>query len=677
MAKIVDPDNINFAVNATATTQEFELQTGAKSIKANISSTNLDDVAPGKTSGATGRALYSALKIEWLSNTTLRRYKFPIKMIFEGSFIVTNGWTFLDDQTRDVMRDAGFQDVAAATEWACMVSLGAMDDDQSDLAYFVQTTGFTAATTVYDKTGELNENIEITSNKTYQKSFLREQGKLFSEYALLFEQGLSTLNFQAYSFPLSNGTDLKVSASDITIGGANDPYQNMDIDYLNGNGFTTMAVATYSAEDVIQDSTGRWFFCTVGGLTTGTDVSTGSGAATFVAYLGEYKIGSSYYAFNRLVDCATGTHIEAYEYVQYELRQAGDINTAGTAGPQGGYGTVNGAVAELLGEFVGDNLKPKPGVLYFNFDINSTNNIQHSPIGVDGGGLDSNDVPVTYTEIPFPFVAAGNVNFSSNLDDELDAETVYDFYFEYITSTSGLLTYTSSSTNTTTLTYTGTLLDHLVTGDYINITGSTTTANDGEYLVGTVTAGTSVALTHQDTTVVIVDDAETTLQVYENPFGSLGATLVHGNTAASGDDIAFVNATSKITSSVTDLSIFIADNIIHVEGTSNNNGYLTVVSSTATEIVVSETLTDESSGTSFTISKTLTGEISSTSITWDFDYTNNVQEGRTADSDAAIHVIAMALDGSEWTDATHTISKSTGQSIAVNGNDERNYSNPA
>ena len=85
----------------------------------------------------------------------------------------------------------------------------------------------------------------------------------------------------------------------------------------------------------------------------------------------------------------TGTG-EAHEFMSRQLRQTGDINdnTGITAG-QGAYGTVNGKVARLLSTYVGDTLLLQPGVLLRNFDANSTNNINHQPITVDSGGLDT------------------------------------------------------------------------------------------------------------------------------------------------------------------------------------------------------------------------------------------------------------------------------------------------
>ena len=615
MAKIIDPDNISFAVNATASTEEFEIQTGAKTLKANILSNNLDDNAPGKTSGVTGRALYSALKLEWLANSTLRKYKFPIKMIFEGSFIITNGWTWADQQTEDVIRDAGFQVAQTGKETACMISLGAMDDPASDQAYYVQSTGFTSTPSNYDKTGELNENVDITSNKVYLKSFLREQGKIYSEYSLLKEQGLSTLNFQAYSFPLTNQPDLKISETDANID-SQAPYTGMTLTYLKGTTFATATADTYVAEEVLQDGNGRWFFVATGGTIDAAgaaDYTANSGTAVLEPYDGEYQIGANYYAFNRIIDCNGGTHIQAYEWAQRQLRKAGtDINSDVLIGSanQNGYGAVNGDVAELLATFVGDNLKPRAGVLFSNFDTNSTNNIQHSPIDADAGGLEAEFpfAPVSATETPFPFVAAGSLNFSDNLDGEPDVETNYTLYFEYITRTVDTgIGFTGNGDNTGTITWSGTTLDHLETGDYIVVKGFTDTTLNTEYLVGTVTAGTSATVTAVDTTLTLGNEAAgNSVTVDENPFGSLGAIIVNDN-----------------------------------------------------------------SGTP------ITGNVTGTTVPFDFDYTNNNQGGRTPDSDAPVHLIALALDGAEWQEAVATIGKATGQSITLNAGDERNYSNPA
>ena len=72
----------------------------------------------------------------------------------------------------------------------------------------------------------------------------------------------------------------------------------------------------------------------------------------------------------------------------------------------------------------------------------------------------------------------------------------------------------------------------------------------------------------------------------------------------------------------------------------------------------------------------ITGTITGSPISWDFDYTNNAQGGRTPDTDAGVTVVAQGLNGATWVLVTFTITKSSGQTITVNADDERNYSNP-
>jgi len=71
------------------------------------------------------------------------------------------------------------------------------------------------------------------------------------------------------------------------------------------------------------------------------------------------------------------------------------------------------------------------------------------------------------------------------------------------------------------------------------------------------------------------------------------------------------------------------------------------------------------------------GEVTGASIAWDFDYDGNTQGGRTFGTDALVHVVAQGLNSAQWVEVTYTITRSTGQTINVNANDERNYANPA
>jgi hypothetical protein len=425
MAKIVDPDSI-------AQTTDVVYDTGAKTIQIKITGAISDD-SPGKTSGITGKCLYSFTKEEWKTDTALNKFKFPIKMIYEASFQLINGWQFADQQTRDVLRDAGFQEIILSDEYSCMISLGDMDAPGADQAYYTNTSGLFETTSNFDKTGELNENVLVydgaVDTRDYIKLFLREQGKLYAEYNLHVEQGLSTLKYEAYKFPLSNGSDIKVTLSDAALTGA--PYDDMTIDYIVGTGFTDgwTVSAGISADAVYQDTAGRWAVCTVGGTLDAAGVAdwtANGGTATLVAYQGERQIGSDYYAFNRVVAASGGTVEQVHMWCQYQLRLDADINDddSGT-----GFGQVRGKIATPLTSFIGDQLHTNPGMYVDELSLDDNNSITYWDITVNGGGIDSNYVPVTSTQRNNPFYASFTLVFSSNLIAETTGDTLFRVYF--------------------------------------------------------------------------------------------------------------------------------------------------------------------------------------------------------------------------------------------------------
>lgn len=426
MPKIVDPDQLNQAT-------EVVINTGAKTIQLLIAG-NLNDAPPGRTSGVTVQAVYSFLKEEWKDDADLNKFRFPMLAIFEAKFELINGWAWADVQTRDLLRDGGWRETTG-DEFAAILSLGNMDNSTTDQAYYQNVVGFSESTITFDKTGELNESILINDEGTadyrgFFKVYLREQGKTFNEGNLLVDQDLSALTYQAYRVPLTNGTDLNIAESDANIDTLA-PYTGMTLSFLKGVGFTTWANATvYPAEAVVYDgATGRWHFTVVGGTSSGTAVGDDVGV-TWQAYVGEVQIGTSYYAYNRIIDGNGGTRFEIYEWMQRELRRSTSINDNLLGGvDQGGYGIVNGNIAVRLGEFVGDTLVTWPGVAITDFDVNSTNAITQSDITVDSGGVDDEDVPVVSTVRVYPFVSAGSILFSQNLVDEPDVDTLYRMYF--------------------------------------------------------------------------------------------------------------------------------------------------------------------------------------------------------------------------------------------------------
>lgn len=525
MAKLVDPDSLS----GQDSPLEVILDTTGKTIQLVVAG-NLSNASPGSTSGVTLQCLYSYLKEEWKAQSSLNKFKFPIKMFTKTDGIFINGWDFEDATSRNVIRDAGWEEITGA-KYAGIVSLGNFDSS-SDQAWYQHVIGYDATTINFNKTGNLNEAIQIDGFTGYMKAFLRiasgsGTGKLYSEYNLLTEQTISALEPVLYKLPLSNSTDLKINIADATIDGST-PYTNMKVNYLKGALFVTATATTYAIADVVKDGVGRWAFCTGAGtvVTPSNAYASFGGTSTWQAYDGEVLIGTTYYAFNRLITGGNGTAQQIYNWAQRQLRKTTDINAndSPTVGQRSGL-TVKGNVAELLLEFVGDTLKTKPGLYISGFHADSTNSIKFRDITVDGGGVDVNTyLPVTSTERNFPFVATGTLSFSANLVSESDADTKYTMYF---TSTPS--------------------------GDF-------DTAN-----------------------AVIVKD----------------------------------NSTADIT-----------------------------------------------------------GQITGASIPFDFDYDNNVQGGRTAATDAAVSIVAQGLPGATWVLTTFTITRATGQSITINADDERNYSNP-
>jgi len=427
MAKIVDPDSLN-------QNTEVYIYTDVKAIQL-VEAGNLSDTDPGAESGVTGQALYSFLKEEWQSDSDLNVLKFPIKMIYEAQFEFQNDWLLGDSdgtkdaQSIDLIRDAGFRVANNNENYAVIVSLGSFATDV-DLAYYQQVQGFDQPTTDFDKSGEINEPVLISDSDNdltgYLKLFLREYAKLYDEYNLLDEQGLSSLTYAAYKLPLANEADINVSTVDSDIEADSD-LATMTIDYITGNLFATHDPASdYVTLDVVYatdaDAGDRWYRADTDISNTSDNPSTD---ANWVAYPGEKQVGTAYYAYNRIIDFKNIAKEDPYQWVQWQLRLDTDINDNVACDS---YGTVNGNVAKDMLYWVGDKLTTRPGVFIANHNANDQNDIDLYDITVDGGGLDTDGVALTSTKRQYPFVAAGNMVFSTNLVADCDA--VYWMYFE-------------------------------------------------------------------------------------------------------------------------------------------------------------------------------------------------------------------------------------------------------
>lgn len=346
MALITDPDNLNQAT-------EITINTVAKTIALTVAGNLSND-------GVTGQALYSFLKEEWKNDSSLIAYPFPMVSITPEQFEFIEDWVPANDTTRNLIRSAGWREITAADaverEYMGIISLGTIDG--ADTPYYAFSSD--SAKTDFDFAGTINQAIQTfgdASNGNFDKRsdtltvYIRAQGKTYGS-ATSTSIGLTALNYIANRFPLAEAADSKVTTSDGDIA-TTTPYTGMSITY---------------------------------------------GAVT-------RSIGGVSYNFNVVVDGNSGTAEEIYEFLQYSLRQATDIDD--------GAGTQVGQLADVFANFVGDTLKTTTGVYIDNFQSADRNRL----IFTDTGG----------TERTFPFLATGTISFNANLVSDSDA--IYRMFF--------------------------------------------------------------------------------------------------------------------------------------------------------------------------------------------------------------------------------------------------------
>ena len=622
MAKIVDPDLLALAVDVTATTEELEIQTDAKTIQLIPGNGDMLNTSPGSLSGATLQCIYSFLKEEWRTNATLNKFKFPIKAIYEAKFVMQYGWSWQGQTTRDCLRDAGWQEITGA-EYACLISLGTQYDTTQQ-AWYQQVFGFDAAAeasvSTFDKTGLLDEGVQIFDGgsndyRDYLKLFLREWERTYTDYEILSEQGFSALTYIAYRAPLSNANDIKNdgSVTQTFINGANQPYEDMALQFYRGTLFETVADQAYVIDNVVLEDNGagsRWWRCTTGGTLSGTTgVAQSSwtlGGSVWEAYPGERLIVSgTYSAFNRAVQYngvgTLPTKEQIYLFCQNALTKTADINDDPDVET---YGAVYGDIAVRLASWVGDILHSWPGVNFDDFNSNDTNSLVLHDIKVDTG-LDAEDVPVESNLLTYPFTAAGTIVFSQNLVDEPDGETLFRMYHQYTAIQTAQTNFTITGVSGANATLEGTGMT-LSSGDYFILSGFiTNTENNGVKVATGTPSATAVDYTDALGVTQVADVTGEAVTLKENPYDTASAVTVTDN------------------------------------------------SSSAIE-----------------------GQITTVNEAFDFNYDGNVDGGRAAAADAPVVVVAQALDGAEWIYAEFTITRTTGLNFPVNAPDELTYLNP-
>lgn len=323
MAIILDPSDLSTA------SLDIVVDTATKTIE--ILTTGAITNA-GATGGVSGQCVYSWLKERWKADANFIKYPFPMEAITPEQFEFINGWLPKNDTTRKLIRSAGWSEKNTAgvvlRQYAGVVSLGSLG--ATDQPYYRFGTN-TATNFTYQ--GPINEAVQIFGDATngnfnYTDGdnfdvYCRELGKTFA-YSNNSQIGASTLTYIVYRFPLSNGTDLKISSAAVTADatlGVTSPWSNITIEYFG----------TDQLFDVDGDALTEPY---------------------------RYVITDS---------AGTATTQQIYEKIQWSLRQNSDIDT--------GAGTVNGKVATGLLSFVGDTLVGANGVYIDNLNSNYLNSV--------------------------------------------------------------------------------------------------------------------------------------------------------------------------------------------------------------------------------------------------------------------------------------------------------------
>ena len=423
MALITDPDQLNQGTEVTYDTAGLTI---ALALAGNLSE-----------DGVTGQCLYSFSKEEWLNDANLIKFTFPMLAITPEQFeFGANGskfsnWKPLDDATRKLVRTAGWREYdnagANLREYVGVITLGNIDATSKTVGDKVKYA-FASDTATTDMTyaGPANEAVQIygdATNGNFDKRsevftvYVREENKTYGS-STTTSIGTTTLTYNVQRFPLSEGTDLKADVADTGIdadtNGTADvaPYDSMSITYIDhaNQGIWTLSTV-YVANDVVQSSTdGRWYITAAGGTSAGDDTDLAGGSdtgVTWVSFTGERQIGSTWYAFGVIIDGNSGTAEQIYEFVQWSLRQTGDIDA--------GAGTQVGTLAEDLLVFVGDTLRTLQqsdgdGTYIDNFNANDTNRLEFQ------------DDLFAGTARTFPFVAAGTITFNTNIVNDTGAK---------------------------------------------------------------------------------------------------------------------------------------------------------------------------------------------------------------------------------------------------------------
>lgn len=312
--------------------------------------------------GVTLQALYSKLVDLW-ATAGYQDSPFPMYAIdaLSGQFQIGtdgatySGWTWLDDTTRNMLRDGGWSEYSAAgalqAQYAGFIGLGSINSGAQPYYQLAATD----APINFPFADQFNVGVKVFGDathgnfdkRTYARTFCREYGKKYAS-SVLADTGSTATGANKQNFLIANSDDLKILAADGAMTGA--PYNGITVSYYTANQ--------------------------------------------------SRSIGGSSYNFKIIIEGNGATLEQIYTKVQYLLRQATDINASGTAGSK-----IGKIQSDLL-TFVGDTLVTANSVYIDNIQAADSNRIEFYD---DGGTKRTNPYTAAGT-ITFnaPLIGAGS-----------------------------------------------------------------------------------------------------------------------------------------------------------------------------------------------------------------------------------------------------------------------------
>lgn len=430
--------------------------------------------------------------------------------------------------------------------WGPITAVGGVDGDL--VISGTQLTNDTLDTTMVGAVD--NSNVFTTALRIRDAD---PNGKTFGE-ANLAAGGETEITSKIIKLGLANSADLNITELDVNI--TNSPYSEVRLRYLteaynrgvdsatlrawgivvdcgtysdaNGvsNGTTTFTSADFvlGVGEALADYTGGTLTlhdATAPDRATHTIVGTPTAPGGVLTVVLDSALTNSETSLSFTMQRATPLNVgylDIFEKIQYQLRQASDINENQSI-------VVVGKTTGRLGVFEGPTLKmgtysPEnpagggSGVIIEGFDPNNTNDLEFT----DNGG----------TARTFPFVAAGTLVFNQGLVDDTDGE--YWLYFEYtIRTTNSDIDTVAPSGDSYTLTGT---LPNLDVNDYILISGFAQPENNGLFIVeAETTPSVEYDVRKVDGTPVGTAETNQTVSIDQDPYPSPDAIIVNDNSS--------------------------------------------------------------------------------------------------------------------------------------------------